>query len=131
MQQDAVQVRPLRQITGESEFNELFFEGAFVPDENVVGDINGGWGVAITTLMNERAGLGLRRTVEIRTGLDELTMEARERGLLDDPYVLAGALGALGASGAQGGVTCPGRGAACNAAPHPGHAKDDSREGWR
>ena len=88
MEQDAVQVRPLRQITGESEFNELFFEGAFVPDENVVGEINGGWKVAITTLMNERAGLGLRRTVEIRTGLDELTGQARERGLLDDPYVL-------------------------------------------
>jgi alkylation response protein AidB-like acyl-CoA dehydrogenase len=88
MEQDAVDVRPLRQITGSAEFNELFFEGAFVPDENVVGAVDDGWTVAITTLMNERAGLGLRRTVEIVTTLDELTAEARERGRLRDPWVL-------------------------------------------
>jgi len=88
MEQDAVDVRPLRQITGSAEFNELFFEGAFVPDVNVVGAVDDGWTVAITTLMNERAGLGLRRTVEIVTTLDELTAEARERGRLGDPWVL-------------------------------------------
>ena len=58
MEQDAVQVRPLRQITGEAEFNELFIEEARIPDENVVGGVGNGWGVAITTLMHERAGLG-------------------------------------------------------------------------
>ena len=58
MDQDAVQVRPLRQITGEAEFNELFIEEACIPDENVVGEVGNGWGVAITTLMHERAGLG-------------------------------------------------------------------------
>ena len=58
MEQDAVQVRPLRQITGEAEFNELFIEEARIPDENVVGGVGNGWEVAITTLMNERAGLG-------------------------------------------------------------------------
>ena len=58
MEQDEVEVRPLRQITGEAEFNELFIEDAYVPDENVVGGVGNGWMVAITTLMNERAGLG-------------------------------------------------------------------------
>ena len=58
MEQDEVEVRPLRQITGEAEFNELFIENAYVPDENVVGGVGNGWMVAITTLMNERAGLG-------------------------------------------------------------------------
>ena len=48
MEQDEIEVRPLRQITGEAEFNELFIEGAWVPDENVVGGV-GGWMVAITT----------------------------------------------------------------------------------
>ena len=88
MEQAGVEVRGLRQITGEAEFNELFFNEAFVADGNLIGEVNGGWKVAITTLMNERAGIGFRRTVDIRNGLDELTDQARERGLLDDPYVL-------------------------------------------
>ena len=58
MEQEAVQVRPLRQITGEAEFNELFIEEARIPDENVIGGVGNGWMVAITTLMHERAGLG-------------------------------------------------------------------------
>src|SRR4249919_442950 len=57
MEQDAVQVRPLRQITGESEFNELFIEEARIPNENIVGAEGNGWMVAITTLMHERATL--------------------------------------------------------------------------
>ena len=57
MEQDAVQVRPLRQITGEAEFNELFIEEARIPDENIVGGEGNGWAVAITTLMHERATL--------------------------------------------------------------------------
>ncbi len=58
MEQDEIEVRPLRQITGEAEFNEIFLEGAQVPEENVVGGEGNGWNVAITTLMHERAGLG-------------------------------------------------------------------------
>ena len=56
MEQDAVQVRPLVQITGESEFNELFIEEARIPDANLLGGEGNGWKVALTTLMNERAG---------------------------------------------------------------------------
>jgi alkylation response protein AidB-like acyl-CoA dehydrogenase len=88
MAQDAVEVRPLKQITGEAEFNELFFEEAYVPDENVIGEVNEGWTVAITTLMNERAGIGFRRSVEAKIAIDELADRVRERGMLEDQYVL-------------------------------------------
>jgi alkylation response protein AidB-like acyl-CoA dehydrogenase len=84
MDQDAVQVRPLRQITGEAEFNELFIESARIPDANVVGGVGNGWKVALTTLMNERAGLGFALQVRLRQLLDDLIAVAAERGLLED-----------------------------------------------
>ncbi len=87
MEQEEVQVRPLRQITGEAEFNELFIDGARIPDENVVGGVGNGWKVALTTLMNERAGLGFFLQVRLRQLLDRLIEEAAARGLLDDPLV--------------------------------------------
>jgi alkylation response protein AidB-like acyl-CoA dehydrogenase len=83
MEQDAVQVRPLRQITGEAEFNELFIEEARIPDANVVGGVGNGWKVALTTLMNERAGLGFALQIRLRQLLDDLIAEASERGMLD------------------------------------------------
>ena len=85
MEQDEVQVRPLRQITGEAEFNELFIEEARIPDENVVGGVGNGWKVALTTLMNERAGLGFALQIRLRQLLDDVIAAAAERGLLDDP----------------------------------------------
>ena len=94
MEQDAVQVRPLRQITGESEFNELFIEEARIPDANLLGGEGNGWKVALTTLMNERAGLAFFLQVRLRQLLDRLLAEASERGLLDDP-VIADKLGEL------------------------------------
>jgi alkylation response protein AidB-like acyl-CoA dehydrogenase len=94
MEQDAVQVRPLRQITGEAEFNELFIEEARIPDENVLGGVGNGWKVALTTLMNERAGLAFFLQVRLRQVLDEVFAEAMRRGLLDDP-VIADRLGEL------------------------------------
>ncbi|MBI3758058.1 MAG: acyl-CoA dehydrogenase [Deltaproteobacteria bacterium] len=54
MKSPGITVQPLRQMTGESEFNEVFFEDVHVPRENLVGELNNGWGVALTTLMNER-----------------------------------------------------------------------------
>ncbi|MBI3245369.1 MAG: acyl-CoA dehydrogenase [Deltaproteobacteria bacterium] len=54
MKSPGITVRPLRQMTGESEFNEVFFEDVHVPRANLVGELNNGWGVALTTLMNER-----------------------------------------------------------------------------
>jgi alkylation response protein AidB-like acyl-CoA dehydrogenase len=84
MQQDAVQVRPLRQITGEAEFNELFIEGARIPEENVVGGVGNGWKVALTTLMNERAGLGFAFQIRMRQLLDDVIALAADRGLLEN-----------------------------------------------
>ena len=49
-----VEVRPLRQLTGDAEFNEVFFTGARIPDRDRLGDVGDGWRVAVTTLMNER-----------------------------------------------------------------------------
>jgi alkylation response protein AidB-like acyl-CoA dehydrogenase len=87
MEQDGVEVRPLRQITGEAEFNEIFFEGARVDDENLVGGEGNGWMVAITTLMHERAGLGAASAISVRRDLDELIGVINERGLGDDPVI--------------------------------------------
>jgi alkylation response protein AidB-like acyl-CoA dehydrogenase len=87
MEQEGVQVRPLTQITGDPEFNELFIEGARIPDENVVGGVGNGWKVALTTLMNERAGLAFFLQVRMRQLLDDVLAEAASRGLLDDPIV--------------------------------------------
>jgi len=53
-----VEVRPLRQITGEAEFNEVFLTDVHIPDADRVGDVGGGWAVAQTTLMNERVAIG-------------------------------------------------------------------------
>jgi alkylation response protein AidB-like acyl-CoA dehydrogenase len=87
MEQEAVHVRPLHQITGEPEFNELFMEEARIPDENVVGGVGNGWSVAITTLMNERAGLGASAAAGLRMALEELKELALERGVDDDPLI--------------------------------------------
>ncbi|HEX5982801.1 MAG TPA: acyl-CoA dehydrogenase family protein [Solirubrobacterales bacterium] len=78
MEQEGVQTRPLVQITGEGEFNEVFFEEARVPDANVVGGVGNGWAVAITTLMNERAGLAFGAISQIQNSLGRLAKLARE-----------------------------------------------------
>lgn len=58
MKADGVTVRPLRQITGQAHFNEVFLEDVFVPDEDVVGPVDGGWTVARNNLGNERVSIG-------------------------------------------------------------------------
>ncbi len=60
MKSPGVEVRPLRQITGESEFNEIFFRDVRVSVENVLGKVNDGWNVAVSTLMYERGSYGAR-----------------------------------------------------------------------
>jgi alkylation response protein AidB-like acyl-CoA dehydrogenase len=93
MEQPGVQVRPLRQITGESEFNELFIEQARVPDANIVGGEGNGWAVAITTLMHERATLAFGLQVGVQIALGELIDHARRtpgsdgRPASEDPVV--------------------------------------------
>jgi alkylation response protein AidB-like acyl-CoA dehydrogenase len=87
MDQPNVDVRPLRQITGEAEFNEIFLEEAEIPDENIVGEVGGGWQVAITTLMFERAGLGAAAVLGLKRTMEDLIAIVHERGLDDDPVI--------------------------------------------
>ncbi len=58
MRAPGVEIRPLRQMTGGASFNEVFFNEVRVPDDHRLGDVNNGWNVALTTLMNERAAIG-------------------------------------------------------------------------
>ncbi len=86
MKQPGVEVRPLRQITGESHFSEVFFTDACAPDENRVSSIGDGWRVSLTMLMNERLTLGGGGGGPQRRGGGEgaIVKLARELGLFDD-----------------------------------------------
>ncbi|HZT67759.1 MAG TPA: acyl-CoA dehydrogenase family protein [Acidimicrobiales bacterium] len=68
MDQAGVEVRPLRQMNGRASFNEVFLTDARVPHANIVGDVNGGWGVALTTLAHER-GLPVARLAAVPAGV--------------------------------------------------------------
>ena len=85
-----IEIRPLKQMTGASHFNEVFFTDVRIPDADRLGDVNGGWGVAQTTLLNERAGLGhLLSFGNIVDGLAEQARRAQKAGRrgADDPRV--------------------------------------------
>jgi alkylation response protein AidB-like acyl-CoA dehydrogenase len=75
-----VTVRPLRQITGESEFGEVFFEDARVPREHLVGQIGEGWRIAMTVLAFERGALGGAMSVRYERDLRQLAAACRELG---------------------------------------------------
>ena len=77
MKTPGITVRPLRQITGEAEFNEVFLDNVRVPAANVVGKVNEGWGVALTTLAYERDVLTMIRHISLRTALERLIALAR------------------------------------------------------
>src|SRR3954470_24390840 len=92
MDQEGVEAKPLVQITGEGEFNEVFMNEARIPEANVVGGVGNGWAVAITTLMNERAGLAFGAIAQIQNSLGRLArlaQEVREEGgsAADDAYL--------------------------------------------
>lgn len=84
MRDPAVEIRPLRQMTGGASFNEVFFDELRVPDDHRLGDVNNGWNVALTTLMNERAAIGAGGGGGggLSTRIVEMT---RAFGLSDDP----------------------------------------------
>src|SRR3954451_25440516 len=86
MRAPGVEVRPLRQITDETEFNEVFFADVFVPEDRLVGPEHGGWQVANSTLTHER-GVNPRQLVAHAQLLDELWRLAIERGAFDDPRI--------------------------------------------
>jgi 3-oxochol-4-en-24-oyl-CoA dehydrogenase len=75
MHSPGVEVRPLREITGDSMFNQVFLDEVFVPDDCVVGQVNGGWKIARTTLANERVSLSQSWT--FGSGVPELLEVAR------------------------------------------------------
>src|SRR5581483_3114930 len=72
MHAPGVEVRPLRQITGEAEFNEIFFNDVAVPVENRLGEEGEGWQVAMTTLLHERGTLGFALTAALESGVNRL-----------------------------------------------------------
>jgi alkylation response protein AidB-like acyl-CoA dehydrogenase len=87
MHAPGVEVRPLRQLTGEAEFNEIFFTDVEVPAENAVGAVGDGWSVAMTTLLHERGTLGFALTGVLDVAVRKLITLARERNV-DDPLLL-------------------------------------------
>jgi alkylation response protein AidB-like acyl-CoA dehydrogenase len=87
MHSPGVEVRGLRQITGDPEFNEIFFTDVAVPRENVLGEVNGGWKVAMTTLLHERGTLGFALTSRLEVLTRKLILLAKETGAADDPMI--------------------------------------------
>jgi alkylation response protein AidB-like acyl-CoA dehydrogenase len=92
MHAPGVEVRPLRQITGEAEFNEIFMDQVRIPADMVVGQVGQGWQVAITTLMNERANVGFALLARLDVSMRRLTELARSTSrngsrAADDPLV--------------------------------------------
>jgi alkylation response protein AidB-like acyl-CoA dehydrogenase len=87
MRQAGIEIRPIRQITGTSEFNEVFFDGARTPLDNVVGGVNDGWRVAMGTLAFERGASTLGQQADFANELDAIVELARASGRIGDPVV--------------------------------------------
>ncbi len=92
MKSPGVEVRPLRQMTGESEFGEIFFRDVRVPKENVLGNVNDGWNVAVSTLMYERGSYGARLHLIFRRNIGRLielahTLQRNGRTAAQDPLI--------------------------------------------
>ena len=85
MNTPGVTVRPLRQMTGETHFNEVFFDDVWVPDGNRVGDLGGGWAAVMATLMAERAAVGSGANNSAVDPVARLVELARHLGRADDP----------------------------------------------
>jgi len=83
MHAPGVEVRPLVQITGHPEFNEIFFTDVQVPKENLLGEIGGGWQVAMTTLLHERGTLGFALAATLDVAVRKLVALAKERNVSD------------------------------------------------
>ena len=96
MKSPGVSIRPLKQISGENEFNETFFDNVRVPVANVVGQVNGGWKIAMTTLAHERGPEdALGRQIRFKQELDLLietlaTMQRDGESVIEDPRIRQG-----------------------------------------
>jgi hypothetical protein len=87
MKQDGIEVRPIVQPDGSAEFNEVFFSNARCPKDNVVGGLNNGWKVAMTTLGFERGSSATTSHRRFEKELDAIIESARDNGRIEDPAV--------------------------------------------
>ena len=88
MRSPGIEVRPLRQITGDADFNEVFFEDVRVPRQNLLGELHGGWQIAVSALQNERGILYvIGMQIVLKEQRDRLIALARERGAGRDPIL--------------------------------------------
>jgi alkylation response protein AidB-like acyl-CoA dehydrogenase len=83
MHAPGIEVRPLVQITGHPEFNEIFFTDVKVPKENLLGSVGEGWQVAMTTLLHERGTLGFALSATLAVAVHKLIALAKERNVTD------------------------------------------------
>jgi alkylation response protein AidB-like acyl-CoA dehydrogenase len=90
MNQPGIEVRPITQVDGSAEFNEVFFTDARCPKDNVVGGVNNGWAVAMTTLGFERGTSATTGHRRFKKELDEIIDTARKNGRSADPIVRQG-----------------------------------------
>lgn len=87
LRQEGVEIRPIRQVTGTSEFNEVFFDNALAKGTDVVGGVDNGWRTAMGTLAFERGASTLGQQMAFRNELDEVIAIAKRNGKADDPVV--------------------------------------------
>ncbi|MBJ7293375.1 MAG: acyl-CoA dehydrogenase family protein [Ilumatobacteraceae bacterium] len=87
MRQPGIEVRPIRMISGDSEFNEVFYTDAKCPKDNVVGGVNNGWAVAMTLLGYERGEAAATLPIRFQGEIDRLCILAKERGVSSHPVI--------------------------------------------
>ena len=87
MDQPGIEVRPIKMISGDSEFNEVFYTDARVPKDDVIGGVNNGWGVAMSLLGYERGEAAATGPIRFQAEYARLEAMAKERGLADDPVI--------------------------------------------
>jgi len=87
MRQQGIEIRPIQQMTGESEFSEVFFDNARTAADNVVGEVNGGWAVAMGTLAFERGASTLGQQLNFQNELQEVFERAQSSGVNADPVM--------------------------------------------
>ncbi|MEI6495631.1 MAG: acyl-CoA dehydrogenase family protein [Actinomycetota bacterium] len=87
MRQPGVEVRPIKMISGDSEFNEVFYTDAVTPKHEVVGGVNNGWAVAMTLLGYERGEAAATLPIRFQAELDRLFLLAKDYGVADDPRI--------------------------------------------
>lgn len=87
MRQPGIEVRPITMISGDNEFNEVFYTDVTVPKENVVGGVNDGWRVAMSLLGYERGEAAATMPIRFQAEVDRLFVLAKQRGVNNDPVI--------------------------------------------